>query len=343
MSIPPELEYRQQLLELMRGYRQAQVLITCAELGIFETLGKDSLKAEELAQRFNTNPKALARLLNAAVGLGLLEKEAESYRVSPLAAACLAYESPYFLGNLIKREGAFYRRWSHLVEAVRTGQRPEENTKDEAGANWVRDFELALYDAARTTAPAVAEVLEPFLPSNTKPVVRVIDIGGGHGAYSMALAQRYQNLEALVFELPAAAEVAREIIGGSNLAERVMVQAGDFRTDELGHEFDMALLFGILVSETADSAKALLRKVYSALLPGGWLIIRGMYLNPARTSPLDATLSDLHMLLSTEAGSAHTLTEVTDWLKEAGFDPPETLKLPAPERSELLVAQKPKA
>lgn len=263
MNTPPELEYRQHLLDLMRGYRQAQVLITCAELGIFETLGKNSLKAEELAHTLKADPKALTRLLNAAVGLGLLEKEAENYRVSSLAATCLGYESPYFLGNLIKREGAFYRRWSHLAQAVRTGQRPEENTRDEAGPNWVRDFELALYDAARTTAPAVAQALESFLPS--KATVRVIDIGGGHGAYSIALAQRYQNLEALVFELPAAAAVARELIAVSPVTERVSAKAGDFRTDELGNDFDLALLFGVLVSETSDSAKTLLRKVYKAL------------------------------------------------------------------------------
>lgn len=341
MSVPPELEYRQQLIDLMRGYRQAQLLITCAELGIFDKLGQTGSTVEALCQSLEVNPRALARLLNATVAMGLLEKEGEIYRCSPLAAACLAYESKYYLGNLVKREGAFYRRWSNLAQAVRTGQRPAENTRDEAGANWVRDFELALYDAARTTAPAVAEVLEPFLPSKSGGAVRVIDIGGGHGAYSLALARRYQNLEAIVFELPAAAEVAREIITASPLADRVTAQAGDFRTDELGQDFDLALLFGVLVSETPDSAKALLQKVYRSLGPGGWLVIRGMYLNPDRTGPPDATLADLHMLLSTEAGAAHALDEVTGWLEDSGFDSLQSLKLPAPERSELLLARKP--
>lgn len=336
-------EYRQELLDLMRNYRQSQVLITCAELGIFSALGHSAANAADLAGQLEVNPLALVRLLNAAVGLGLLEKENEVYRVNATVAQCLSYDSPYYLGNLIKREGAFYRRWSNLSQAVRTGQRPPENSADEHDPHWVRNFELALYDAARTAAPAVATSLGPLLGQPTE-ARRVIDVGGGHGAYSIALAEHYPNLQAVVFELPAAAEVAREIIAASPVAERVTALAGDFKLNELapdGANFDMALLFGILVSETAASAKALLGKVYNALVPGGWLVIRGFYLDATRSGPLEATLADLHMLLSTEAGGTHTLEELTNWLEETGFGSLVKLALPAPERSELILAQKP--
>ncbi|MDQ2996155.1 MAG: acetylserotonin O-methyltransferase, partial [Chloroflexota bacterium] len=286
------------------------------------------------------HPVALARLLNAAVALGLLEKHDDRYANSPIAAACLAGEGPFYLGNLVKREGAFYRRWSRLTEAVRTGQRPEENIKDEDQSNWVRDFELALYDIARTAAPAIAEALQPLLPQRSGRPLRVIDIGGGHGAYSIALARRDSNMEAVVFELPAVTEVAREIVATSGVADRVAVQAGDFKTDDLGTNFDLALLFGILVSEPPADAVALLRKIHAALGPGGLVAIRGFYLAPDRAGPLEATLSDLHMLLSTDAGTAHTVDDVAAWLHEAGFLPPETVALPVPERSNLLVSRK---
>ncbi len=337
-------EYRQQLLAIMRGYRQAQVLISCTEMGVFETLGRQSLTALELSERLQVHPGALKRLLNASSALGLVEKSsAGSYHVSPMAVECLAIESPIFIGNLVKREGAFYRRWSRLSQAVRTGLQPEENSRDEHDPDWVRNFELALYDAARTTAPAVALALTELMPDQEGPgPVRVIDIGGGHGAYSMALAERYPNLQAVIFELPAAAEVARELVA-SCIAERVSVMAGDFRVDPLGGAYDLALLFGVLVSETPDSARALLSKVHAALRPGGWLVIRGLYLNSARTGPLEANLSDLQMLLSTAAGGAHTLAEITAWLNESGFEPPQTIELPAPEKVSLLAARKPPA
>jgi hypothetical protein len=102
----------------------------------------------------------------------------------------------------------------------------------------------------------------------------------------------------------------------------------------------MALLFGVLVSEPDESAIALLKKVNEALLPGGVVVIRGFYLNAERSGPPDATLFDLHMLLSNSSGGAKTLDEVTGWLEEAGFRSFETVDFPPPERSSLLIAHK---
>lgn len=333
-------EYREQVLGMLRGYRPAQLLIACAELGVFAALSAGPASVADLGRHLGVRAAALARLLNAACALGLLEKQGEVYANSPLATECLAAEGPFYLGNLVRREGAFFRRWSHLTEAVRTGQRPEENVRDEEQANWVRGFELALYDLSRTAAPAVAEALEPLLADRAGRPLRVIDVGGGHGAYSIALAQRFATLEAVVFELPAAAEVAQEIIAGSDVAGRVSVRAGDFKRDDLGAGFDIALLFGILVSEPPADALALLRKVYAALVPGGLLAIRGWYLDPDRTGPPDAVLADLHMLLSTSAGASHTIGDVIAWVDAAGFSPPEQVDLPAPERSRLLLFRK---
>ncbi len=338
--MPSGPEYRQHVLELMRGYRTAQVLISCAELGVFEALSDGVADIGDLADRVGAPPAALARLLGAAVALDLLEQQPTGYANSPLAEACLATDGPFYLGNLVKREGAFYRRWSRLSEAVEMGQRPEENVRDEHQVNWVRDFEMALYDVARTAAPAIAETLEPLLPERSGQPIRVIDIGGGHGAYAVALARRRPNVDAVVFDLPPVIEVAPSIVAADDLGGRVTFQAGDFKVDSLGADFDLALLFGILVSETSADAVTLLRKVHAALAPGGLVAIRGIYLDADRAGPLEATLADLHMLLSTGSGSASTTADVASWLIAAGFAPPETLALPAPERSSVLVARK---
>lgn len=328
--------YRRQILDLLRGYRPAQLLIACTELGVFEALAAGPASAAELGTRLGLRPEVLARLLNAAVALGLLEQTDGRYTNAPLAAACLSVEGPFFVGNLVRREGAFYQRWGYLTEAVRSGRHPEENRRDEDQTGWVRTFERALYDAARTTAPLIAELLGPLLPTHAVP--RVIDVGGGHGAYSIALAQRYPALTATIFELPAVVPVAQEFVAAAGLAARVAVQTGDFKRDELGTGYDLALLFGVLVSETPEGAMVLLRKVRAALSPGGAVVIRGFYLNPDRAGPLDATLFDLHMLLSTDAGAAHTSDEIAAWLAAAGFAPAKASIASEPEPIHLLVA-----
>lgn len=336
--MPTDLDYRKLTMELMRSYRPAQILITCAELGMFEALDRSARTAEEVAGALSVDAPALARLMNAAVALGFLEKRGAAYANSPAALACLVPAGPAYIGNLVKREAAFHERWTRLSQAVRTGHRPEENVRDEGQAGWVRGFELALRDAALPMAPVIAEALAPLIP--TREPVRVIDVGGGHGMYSIALAQRYPNVRAVVFDLPPVAEIAREIIGAYDLGGRVTVQAGDFKLDTLGEGFDLALLFGVLVSETPQNSIALLRKVHHALAPGGSVVIRGQYLAPDRTGPLEATLFDLQMLLFTEEGQIHTSAEVTSWLEAAGFAPAETLQLQAGETTTLLTARR---
>jgi hypothetical protein len=331
----PEIEQWHTIHEMMRGYRAAQILLTGNQLGIFRHLADGPRRADELAGLTGSHPEAMRRLLNAAAGLGLLSKQGEVYANSPLAAACLAEDGPLFLGNMARLEQAGYERWVRLPEAIRTGRWPEPNRQMEERTNWVRHFELAIYDIARVSAPAVAEAL----PLPTDHPLRLIDIGGGHGGYSMALARRYPNLTATVFELPAAAEVARDIIATEGMSERVTVRAGDFQQEELGDGYDVALIFGVLVSETDEGKLALLRKAHAALSPGGLVVIRESWLNPddPAQSP-EAALFSLHTLLANEVGDVATLAQMQGWLVEAGFERPGLIELPQWLGSGLCVA-----
>lgn len=327
-----EAEY---LLEMLRGYRNSQILIACTELGVFEALAGGGKSARELGAILSLDPAPLQRLLNAAVALDLLRKEGESYSNAPAAAACLAQDGTGYLGHLFRRESAFYDRWGRLSEAVQTGQRPEPNRAMEDRNNWVRDFEYALYDLARLYGPAVAKALD-LAPERSW---RVLDLGGGHGGYSLALAQRYPRLEATVFDLPPVIEVAREIVGAAEGAGRVKLRAGDFLVDDLGEGYDLVLLFGVLISEPSDRRVALLRRIREALAPGGWLVFRESVVEDDGTGSVEAVLFDLQMLLSTKAGGALKRSTLISELREAGFGAIEVRAVPAPGAAPLWLTQ----
>jgi SAM-dependent methyltransferase len=324
--------------DLLRSYRASQILMTCNHLGIFYHLAAGPRRADEMADLTGSHPEALRRLLNAAVALGLLIKTGKAYANSPLAATCLVKEGPFFLGNMARLEQATYERWARLPEAIATGRWPESNRQMQERSQWVRNFEMAMFDMARTTAPIIAKAL-PLLAGRQ---LYLLDVGGGHGGYSMALARRYPRLTATVFELPAAAEVAREIIAAGGLSDRVKVQTGDFQQEELGEGYDVLLVFGVLVSETDEGKRALLRKAYAALVPGGILVIREFWLNPddPAKSP-EAALFSLHMLLANSVGDVVSLAEMKTLLAEAGFRRFKKLDLPAWVGSTLCLARKP--
>ena len=331
------LKQRQRLREMAQGFRQAQVLLTCVELGVFAVLDGRHATAAEIAQAAATDPRGMELLLNTAVALGLLDKNADQFRNIPLVAACVLPDSDGTMTRSLTLQAAFYRRWGYLADAVRTGKRPEENRRDEQPEAWIHNFVYGLYNMARPIAPVIAESL--MLPEG-RPL-RVIDVGGCHGAYSMALARRYPLLQATVFELPRVVPVAREIIAQAGMADRVSVQEGDFQQEELGAGYDLALVFGVLNGEPPEGRPALIHKVFAALNPGGQIVLRDAVLDSDRAGPSEAALFALQMLLATESGGLDTRADWAKWLDEAGFMPPQENELPGPVGPTLTIARKP--
>jgi len=331
------LRQRQKLGEMASGFRQAQILLTCFDLGLFEALAGRPATAAEVATTVDADARGVELLLNAAAALGLLEKREGRFANAALAQACLAPGAPGTMAHSLRLQRAFYRRWGRLAEAVRTGQRSEADRRDEQANDWVQSFVYGLYDMARPVAPFVAEALD----LSTDRPLRVIDVGGCHAAYSLALARRHPLLTATVFELPAVVPFAREIISQAGLADRVSVQAGDFQQEGLGHGYDVALVFGVLNGEPPDGRPALIRKVYDCLDPGGRIVLRDLVLDPNRAGPPEAAIFALQMLLATEAGGLDTSDDWARWLVEAGFEHIHTIDLRAPAGTTLTVAQKP--
>lgn len=172
---------RQQLREIAQGFQEAQILLACVELGVFEALIGGPAAASVVAHKVGADPRGVELLLNAAAALGLLYKSKDQFGNKPLVAACLLPSVPGSMARGIRLQTAFYRRWGRLAEAVRTGVRPEEDRRDEAAGDWVRNFVYGLQDMAGPLAPVIAAALD--LPGD-RPL-RVIDVGGCHAAYSL--------------------------------------------------------------------------------------------------------------------------------------------------------------
>jgi SAM-dependent methyltransferase len=331
------LQLRRQVSELAHGYRVSQVLITCVDLGVFEAIAAGAATEAEITAAIACDARGTGLLLNTAASLGLLQKRDGRFANSPLAGTCLTRGGAGAMAGSLRLEAAFYRRWARLADAVRTGRRPEEDRRDEEAGDWAHNFVYGLYDMARPVAPFIAEALA--LPDD-RPL-RVIDVGGCHAAYSLALARRHPRLTAVVFELPAVVPHARELIAQAGLAERVTVQEGDFQREGLGAGYDVALVFGVLNGEPPAGRPALIRKVYDCLNPGGRIVLRDFVLDDDRAGPPEAAIFALQMLLATESGGLDTRGDWASWLAAAGFAPPQTVASPDGVGGTLTVAYKP--
>ena len=108
----------------------------------------------------------------------------------------------------------------------------------------------------------------------------------------------------------------------------------------MGHDYDVALVFGVLNGEPPEGRPILIRKVYDCLSPGGQIVLRDFVLDPDQAGPPEAAIFALQMLLATEAGGLDTRDDWARWLVEAGFTLPRIVPLPEWIGADLTIAVK---
>ncbi len=163
------------LNDLIRGFMPSRVVLTALELDVFTAVGKGRT-AQQVADSIQSATRATEMLLNALVSLKLLEKHDGIYSNSRVAARFLVEGAPDSARTAQLHMANMWRRWSKLTDAVRTG------TAVEAGRDngWVKSFIAAMDHTARGRARAVAQAAE------LNGEKRMLDLGGGSGAYSIA-------------------------------------------------------------------------------------------------------------------------------------------------------------
>jgi Dimerisation domain len=127
VEVPPVQRYLDSpdpsdLLSLNFGFAKTKVLDAALELGVFTLFGSGSRDAAELAEALGCHRDGTGRLLDALVGLGLLEETAMGrYAVTPVSETYLVPISAGYLGQHFAEVMRQWERWESLAEVVRSG------------------------------------------------------------------------------------------------------------------------------------------------------------------------------------------------------------------------------
>ncbi len=150
----------------------------------------------------------------------------------------------------------------------------------------------------------------------------MLDLGGSHGFFSVALCRRHPRLCAEILDLPGAVEQAAPILAREGLGDRVAHRAGDALTEDLGAEaFDLVFISSLLHHFEPAQSRDVVRRAARALRPGGVLVIQELFaLSSARRAGQVATLADLYFALTSKAGTL-SVEDLADWQREAGLKP----------------------
>ncbi len=312
MDIFKDELYPGDIIDMIFAFQKSRVVLTAYELDIFTALGDEERSAMEVSKIAGTNERATDRLMSALCAIGLMKKDGVKYANTPLTSRFLVKGKPDFASGLMHLVH-LWDSWSTLSEAVRQGTSVLHRPADERGEKWVQAFIAAMHDRAYRTAPAVVALLDLSGAS------RVLDIGGGSGAYSMAFVQAREEISATIIDLPAVIPLTKEYIDSEGLSDRIDIRPGDYNVDELGHGFDLIFMSAIIHSNSIDENRKLIKKCSRALNADGQLIIQDFIMDEDRTSPVFGALFALNMLVGTRSGDTYTGGEVRAWMEDVGL------------------------
>ncbi|AHH20690.1 O-methyltransferase [Nocardia nova SH22a] len=307
------------LMELLAAGWLTQAIHAAAALGVADELARGPLDGAELARRVGADPDALGRLLRLLISHGIFTRRRDGRYALTRPARALCRDSPASLRDAALFFGSATHRahWTHVVDAVRTGDPVWQQVDGEPFFEYIRsDRQFGdLFDRAMTSIGSLTtESL--FAAYDFGGFGTIVDVGGGQGGMLTEILTRTPNTRGVLFDLPDVAATAAERFGAAGLDGRVEVATGSF-FDTVPTGGDAYLLKHIVHDWPDERAEAILRTVRAAMGDSARLIIVEIVL-PQGNRPHPGKYIDLEMLINS-GGRERTAADYRKLLARSGF------------------------
>lgn len=304
------------LLDLV-GALAYQALSTTVQLNLFPALEEQPGTAAELADRLNVQERGMVALLGALESIGYVERRNGRYANSKLTQKWLLDNEAFDTASLLAYWDAAMRDlWSYAPQVLRTGERPYDFYEwVEADPNLAHSFQQTMVMPANIIGQDIAKKVK--LPDGP---ARLLDVGGGHGMFSIIMCEHYPKLQATILDSHSALQTARQHVAKHNLQERITLQEADLWAADWGDGYDVILLFNLLHHFDRQTNMQLLQKTAAALKPGGTVAILDQIEGKVRGSVTSAFMHLMALQYYLFAnGRVFTHDELSGMLTQAGF------------------------
>ena len=260
-----DIELEPEPIRLILNYHKLfEILKVSVDLGIYSQI-TTPMTARHLSRLLGIDESFISFLLETLWLTGLLERargdnESWVYQNTPVAQQYLSHGSPLYLGKERFQEDGPGKLLEHFVKQ---GPSKEVINKSYWTPELIKKLEVsALLGGVQSAVKHV----------NLAGRKRLLDIGGGHGLYSIFFTRKHPGLHACVLDLPQVINVTNDNIKRFHAGERVQTIAGDYNTFSTTQKFDAVFLSN--VTPSPDELRLLLNKSHSFLSGGGIVALR---------------------------------------------------------------------
>jgi len=327
---------RADISSIAYGFMASQALFTALEIGLFSHLAAGPRTVDELTGVSGVAPNRLRTLLHALVGLGLIVADGRGYANAPACDRYLVRGAAGDFGEYFRLQIAqqIYPALRHLAAGMLGTGSAFDTFSDLLSRPYeARIFTSAQHAGSLTAARALADRV-PVGDAGT-----LLDVGGGSGAFAIALCARNPKLRATVLDFPAVIDVAREYRDAAGLTRRMTLLGGDALHTPWPPDQDVVLMSYLLSAIGDGEIDVALDKAYACLRPGGLLVVHDFMLDDDEAGPALAALWFLQYIAYRADGVSFSGPSLATRLVDAGFAASEGDEL-IPEITKVILARK---
>lgn len=302
----------------MFGPAGLRVVLVAADVGIFDSLEDKSATLAELSEKTRTDEKGLRVLLEVLESFGYVQITRDRYANTRQTSKWLLSSSPGRVLDFLRWwHKLVYKFWDENLEAAVRQGGPKENLYEwiSKQPNGWEVTQAGFEAAARLALDDVVKAVH--LPESAHSL---LDVGGGHGLYTIEICRRHPQLGATVFDLPGALQRARLNIEQENMTDRVGVKAGNYLSDDLGGPYSAALLFNVIHAHDEVENLRLLEHIGVHLEPGGRIFVMDQMAEARWGNVMQASQRILALAYHVAfQGQIFSEEQVSRWLREHGY------------------------
>jgi SAM-dependent methyltransferase len=327
------------LADTQAVFQFARIIMAASRAGLFDALRDGGRTVEEIAASRGTDSRATGKVLDALLAHGYLRYRNGRYELNRLSRKWLLSDSPHTIVHKLDFQEIEWR-WTEGFDQWLYDGTARDMHQTLSPEEW-RRYQWGMRDLS--TAPAMELAWRAPVP---KVAETLLDIGGSHGFYSVALCRRHPGLTATVLELPEAIPTAAEILAREGMGDRVVHMVGNGLEDDLGVDaYDAVLIANLVHHFDAGQNLLLAQKVARALRPGGVFMVMDAVriASPAEADRPNRRLGavlDVYFALTSTSGT-WSVEAIQEWQKAAGLSLLRPVWLQTMPGAALLAATRP--